>query len=259
MDDGAPLLVPDDAFLAMDEMVSKPSNLSKPLLLLSNRNSTSSDDQSIQGFHLDSSCCCLLHALGLMKQLFPNASTACMRSKKQEFENSLLPTMQSVIAENEEIIEAIGNMLQCPCSQDTYLLAIMSLIIFKVLDWYAAAARETPMVDDSQSQGKSHHRGSLSHHSEQVLQFPTIVGSYCIDGENQGRIAAQLVLSELHRVKRLVNLLSSRLKNIISEQTLDEEGITSPFSATMLLQLEADLCKRLRALSLEIVSMLRRG
>ena len=34
---------------------------------------------------------------------------------------------------------------------------------------------------------------------------------------------------------------------------------TSPFSAIMLDQLEADLRKRLRALSLEIVDMLRRG
>jgi hypothetical protein len=169
-----------------------------------------------------------------------------------------------VIAENEQTIEAISSMLQCPCSQDGYLLTIMSLIVFKALGWYAAAARETPealVTDDGQSSSKSPpgHHGHPSCHSEQVLQFPVVVGSYHIDGEDQGRMAAQLVLSELYRVQRLVNQLSKRLKAADGQDIGCDGDNTSPFSATMLNQLEADLRKRLRALSLEIVEMLRRG
>lgn len=271
------LLTPEDAFSVIDEAVSDFPTLSKPRSPPDSRGSTTSDGQSFQGFRWESRCCCLIRALDLLKQLFPNASTACTRSSGQGYENaaSQLPAIQSVVAENERTIEAISNMLQCPCSQDDYLLAIMSLIVFKVLGWYAAAARNAPVTDDSHSPSKSHpdQRRQSSCHSEQVLQFPTVAGSYCIDGEDQGRMAAQLILGELHRVQRLVNLLSQRLKRhgmrngtvgvpngaADGQDTLSDGGSTSPFSATMLDHLEADLRKRLRTLSLEIVDMLRRG
>lgn len=276
--DGAALLPPEDAFSVLDEAVAELSTLSKPRSPPNSRASTTtSDAPSFQGCRSESPCSCLIRALGLLKQLSPNTSTACTRSKRQGYENATcqLPTIQSVVAENEQTIEAISNMLQCPCSQDGYLLAIMSLIVFKVLDWYSAAARETPVTDDSQTPSQSHpvHRRHSLCHSEKVLQSPTVVGSYCIDGEDQGRMAAQLVLSELHRVQRLINLLSKRLKGhgtcngaVVTsntaadgQDTLSDGESTLPFSATMLDQLEADLRKRLRALSSEIVDMLRRG
>jgi hypothetical protein len=177
-----------------------------------------------------------------------------------------------VIAENKQTIEAISSMLQCPCSQDRYLLAIMSLVVFKVLGWYAAAAREAPVPDDSRYLSRPRPDQGL-HCSEQVLKSPAVVGSYCIDGADQGRMVAQLVLSELHRVQRLVNVLSQRLKrpgmrnegvgtsNSAAADGRDlvcDDERTSPFSATLLDQLEADLRRRLRTLSAEIVDMLRR-
>jgi hypothetical protein len=261
----ATAIIPEDAFVVMDD-ISEPTNLSKQLSLPDSQSPLPSDTFNFQDFCSDSPCCCLLRALGLLKQLFRNAATACTCSKKQGYSHTScqLPTIQSVIAENEQTIEAISNMLQCPCSQDGYLLAIMSLIVFKILGWYAAAAKEipeAPVTEDGQNSDnpKTESRRHSSCHSEQVLQFPTIVGSYCLDGEDQGRMAAQLVLSELHRVQRLVNQLSSRLKAADGQDAAREGDIASPFSATMLNQLEADLRKRLRALSLEIVDMLRRG
>ena len=213
-----------------------------------------------------------------MKQLFPNPSTACTASIIQGFDNRIkLPTIQTVIAKNEHTIEAVSNMLQCSCSQDGYLLATISLIVFKVLAWYAAAARRRPSGDEEkdnknndsvQSLGKSHSR-NLSH-SEQVLQDPAIIGSYCLAGEDSARMAAQLVLSELHRAQRLVNQLSAKLKMQAAKDSGVEDKANSadcensdfqttlPFSAVMLDRLEVDLRKRLRALSLEIAEGLRR-
>ena len=272
----AALLISDDMFSVFEEAVSEPPNLSKPRSPPNSRASPTSDAQSYQGFPAsDSPCCCLIRALGLLKQLFPNTSTACTSSNKQGYENTTrqLPTIQTVIVENEQTIQAINNMLQCPCSQDGYLLAIMSLIIFKVLDWYAAAARETPVVDEGgQSPTKSHHSQHFSDRSEHVLQYPTVVGSFCLDDEYSGRMAAQLVLSELHRVQRLMNQLSQKLKAhgttngavgmpnsaVDGQISLWDGEITSTFSAKTLDQLEADLRKHLRTLSLEIVGMLRR-
>ena len=148
----------------------------------------------------------------------------------------------------------------------------MSLIVFKVLGWYAAAARKAPSSDDDnhsmQSPRSCHSRRSSRF--EEVLQDPAVVGSYCLDGEDSARMAAQLVLSELHRVQRLVNQLSRKLKvqtaknggladtpNSLGYETSDSE-MTLPLSAVMLDQLEMDLRKRLKALSYEIVEGLRR-
>lgn len=91
-----------------------------------------------------------------------------------------------------------------------------------------------------------------------------------MDGEYEGRVAAQLVLSELHRVQQLINVLSQRL-TAHGLQTSCLELPSSPdyfyflnqdssaFPVTMLGQLEVDLRKRLRTLSVEIVDILRRG
>ena len=258
----------EDAFSFIDKAVSELPSVSKPLSPPNSRGSTISDAPCFQDLRSESSCSCLIRALGLLKQLFPNASTACARARMQASVNDTcqLPTIQCVLEENQQAIDAVSTMLQCQCSQDEYLLAIMSLIVFKVLGWYAAAARQTPMTDGSRSPAMS----ISSHHSEQVLQSPAVVGSYCIDGEDQGRMVAQLVLSKLHRVQQLVNVLSQHLKGhrtrngtITPNSAADgtdtppDRESTSHFSERMLDQLEADLRKRLRALSLDIVDVLR--
>lgn len=107
-------------------------------------------------------------------------------------------------------------------------------------------------------------------YSEQVLQDAAVVGSYCLDGEDSARMAAQLVLSELHRVQRLVNQLSAKLKIQVARNSgVEAKGsnasfdspdseLTLPFSTEMLSRLEIDLRRRLKALSLEIVEGLKR-
>lgn len=210
--------MPANTFSHIDSTVSNLPALSRPCPPLKSRSSTTStgDSQGSRHSNSKSPCSCLARALGRLEQLFPNASTACTRSTGQDYENATgqLPTIQSVIAENEETIEAIDSLLQCTCSQDSYLLAILSLIVFKLLSWYEAAARERPMTENSQSPTKTqyNHRRESLHHSEQVIQFSPVDGSDSHHGKDQDRVAAQLVLSELHRVQRLVNILSQRLK-----------------------------------------------
>ncbi|THC93456.1 hypothetical protein EYZ11_007075 [Aspergillus tanneri] len=186
-------------------------------------------------------CSCLTQALGLLKQLFPPGVGCCQPPKKPVREHGLhpLPTNQSVISNNRKTIDTISNMLQCSCSQDGYLLSLMSLIVFKVMAWYAAASRRPVLLNDRSPilNGSSHqHR----EHSEEVQHTPGLGGSDTADDEDQGRMAAQLVLSELHRVQQLVNTLSQHLK---------AKGTREQFAV--------DLRQRLRALSAEIVDILR--
>lgn len=117
------------------------------------------------------SCCCLMRALELLRKLFPAPSASCRIAKKDAFDNrNQNPTVQAVIAENESTISALNDMLECPCSEDGYLLAIISLVVFKVMGWYAAAAGRAPANEDdgevSVPTGRSSRSSSV--HREQV-------------------------------------------------------------------------------------------
>jgi hypothetical protein len=105
-------------------------------------------------------------------------------------------------------------------------------------------------------------------------------------------MAAQLVLSELHRVQRLVNALAERLESVRvrtagfsgvsgvrsgegaeagaeagagvragadGELGVDKGARTPPLSVPTFCQLEGDLRKRLRVLSSETIDLLRRA
>ncbi|GAM33823.1 C6 transcription factor [Talaromyces pinophilus] len=253
---------------------------SKPSSISDNQGSpfdAQSSNTSTRG--TDSLCYCLVRALGLMKQLFPNPTsnfTSAMEDVDQQQQqlNISPPSIQTVISKNQDTIEAISTMLNCSCAHDGYLLTIMSLIVFKVLGWYAAAAAPKAVSTDDDNSGLStpstSHSRKLSH-SEMVIQDATVVGSYCLEGADADRMAAQLVLSELHRVQRLVNQLSAKLKLQIAHETRlnsessshgssyksDESDLTVPLSAVTLDQIIVDLRKRLRALSVNIAEGLR--
>jgi hypothetical protein len=188
--------------------------------------------------------------------------------------------MESVISENKQIIEAASKVLDCPCSQDEYLLAIISLVVFKIMAWYAAAAGEKSVSDHGMSANNPFvarpERQNPLAFGEHVLPLPTTIGNYCVDGHDRSRMAAQLVLSELHRVQRLVNVISQRLESIrfhhsgvasssaASSSEADSgdtqllEARVSPLSVPTFYQLEADLRKRLRTVSSETIDILRR-
>jgi hypothetical protein len=272
-DHGHASLLPENAFAPLDREACGFPSASQP----QTPKNTQPKDTNMDDFDSNFPCPCLMRALGLLTQLFPTSSRSCQSSRESAdgqkgAGQQQLPTIKSVIADNKQTLETIGSILECPCSQDGYLLVILSLIVFKVMGWYAAAARShTP--DDSQSWTACHQRQHS--HSEQVQQSPAVVGNYCVEGEDQSRMAAQLVLSELHRVQRLVNVLSQKLKSEGARESgtdtpgsastdgssvsLDSQCSRFPFPVTMLDQAESDLRKRLRRLSAEIVEMLRCG
>jgi hypothetical protein len=260
--------IPD--FPAFSKSSSISDNHGSPL------DAQSSSNNSTRGG--DNLCYCLVRALGLMKQLFPNPTsnfTSAMEDVDQQPQQSNIapPSIQTVISKNQDTIEAISTMLNCSCAHDGYLLTIMSLIVFKVLGWYAAAAAPKSASSDEDNSGaqtpSTTHSRKLSN-SEMVIQDTAVVGSYCLEGADADRMAAQLVLSELHRVQRLVNQLSAKLKLQIAHETpfsnesshgssykSDDSDFTVPLSAVTLDQIIVDLRKRLRALSVNIVEGLR--
>ena len=243
---------------------------------------------SADGDHVmtGSHCSCLAKALDLMTQLFPHPSNFCTTSETSGGDDVvLLPTVPVVVERNRHTVEAVSAMLACPCSQDAHLLAIMAHIVFKVLGWYAVAARRTPPTpsvtlttspssrDDgsaSISSDSINHSGSRSSSTrrssylEQVSWQAERVGRYRLDDDDSGRMVAQLVLSELHRVQSLVRELVAKLNAQSgtgppsgSAGNIAEQQPSSPFSGAILDLLGVDLRKRLKELSVEIVGSLR--
>jgi hypothetical protein len=170
---------------------------------------------------------------------------SCQLSEQEGGTHTPKASLKTVIDANKQTIDAVSTMLQCPCLQDGYLLTIISLIVFKILDSYSAAAIisevEEPDADADATE-------------DDVLYM-----------------AAQRILGELHRVQRLVKQLSINIKrHTATESQLDipetviscgqerKSEIALPFSTVMLSQLEEDMRKRLKSLSTGMAAHLRR-
>ncbi|KAL4944993.1 hypothetical protein BDV06DRAFT_232168 [Aspergillus oleicola] len=233
--------------------------------------------------------CCLAICLDTLMRLFPNARTGCQRPGGHYTDK--LCTIETVVEDNKEILETVQSVLECRCAEDEYVATLISLIVFKVLGWYVAVARDRssdPIPDEvfdwtnESSSGEHSRQSSLSSFQEQVVHLPAVVGSYCVDGHHQSRMAAQLVLSELYRVQRLVTLVVRRLEAIRSrsfggDSTGSSTSATNsspdagagqlaaftipsaPLSSTTLGHLSDDLRNRLRYVSAETISILRRA
>ncbi|KAL4898952.1 aflatoxin regulatory protein-domain-containing protein [Aspergillus multicolor] len=254
---------------------------------------------------IETNPCCLSACLDLLMRLFPYAGADCERHGHDERTGKLC-TIESVIEDNKQIVDKVQTILACTCAENEYVVTLISLIVFKVLGWYIAVARDRPSEPsaapghhldqdhDMQSnwegagahmQSQGNRGASMSSFAEEVLHLPTVVGSYCVDGHHQGRMAAQLVLSELHRVQRLVTLVGQRLEAMRSRSpssstsgsvavslpsSMSSSGSRlsrtpalgvpiAPLSSNTLANLEEDLRKRLRAVSTETIDILRRA
>ena len=251
-----------DTFPVFEDAVSEFLAQSPPSSSLPNLTTPSKEEHSYKIRATESPCSCLVQALSFMKHLFPSSSNACTTWTTQGLDKvTAIPSIQAVIARNEATIEAVSTMLKCACSQDGYLLSIMSLIMFKVLGWYAAVARKTPSL---------HSPPASRSPIDPAFHNSTVIGSYCLDGADSDRMAAQLVLSELHRVRLLISKLSSKLKGqaaaakkrkgeVETSESMDlGNELTLPLSAVMYDQLDNDLRNRLRTLSCEMLDRLRR-
>ena len=204
------------------------------------------------------SCHCMISAMDCLKSLYSKTSiseTLTQPIRKQTIlgeRPAITPrTTQSVITENQNIIEAMDDILQCQCpSQDGYLLAMLSLLVFQLLDRYIIAATMT------QTYSLHSETKNSSSHCQFQSELCSLGSNWYIEGEDHARVSTQMVLGELHRVQRVMNKLSLQLTK--APDILSDNQGPWPFSSTMLDHLKADLRKRLKDVSSRVVDMLRR-
>ncbi|KAH9205955.1 hypothetical protein DL95DRAFT_470096 [Leptodontidium sp. 2 PMI_412] len=279
--DIAKLLIPDDTdHEPLSDMSSVNHSNASKATSSPNEQSLSSNNTSVS--HASDSCMCLVQALDIMKKV--SSSTDLVSPKissgdgLSDFSDILpgvtiqVPSAHHIVLGNKETIEVLTTMLQCSCREDGYLLMVLAMIVCRIVGRYAAAAFKHPEEGEEGIEGSGVSTSTKDHKRRP---------SDCsVDGEElRRRMAAQLILIELHRVQRFINELSLRLQaHGRASADSNNEGIlrvgdskwemqvstpvehlitAAPFSATGFAQLETDMRKCLSTLSSEIIKMLR--
>ena len=222
---------------------------------------------------------CFPYALDTLNKLGAGDAAACMMSVGEHgySRSSGQPpsSVHTIISRNEHAINEMSRILQCSCSANSFLLTIVALVVFKVLDWYAQAAK-TATADEDET-FNSNPYSSLPSPRQRSAEL-TSASHRQQKGRDYDRQSAQLVLVELHRVQRFLSQLSPKLQACGHEPQSRRASIASsqpsmanpqfsedvlamaslPFSLVVLEQLEPEVRKRIRSLSAEIIEFLRR-
>lgn len=231
-----------------------------------------------------SPCGCLMQALDLLKKLSSGSTssrTAFPGPDATEVPRAVNSgSSQIVVLENKQSIEAVSSKLAClSCADDSFLLTVLSMIVLKVIERYAAVAQAQPhKTGKSESEADKSARLSINIISggDDWMRVPSHAHNGSYDDSGNGRMAAQLVLSELHRVQSLVNKLSPKLKGPKEREGQNiapklrywgrprvagdgDRMVMTPILADTLDQMERDVRKSLSTLSTEIINGLRQG
>nr|UWK20180.1 Myb-like transcriptional regulator [Trichoderma crystalligenum] len=204
--------------------------------------------------------------IGLLKGLCSLSTKSYSASMRIQPGPRHLPTIHSVISSNEQTVKAINEMLQCDCTEDGYLLVILSVTLLKILATYATVVRQIPNLDVESPCWVPMSLDPPNQPQEELGEKH----NYGVDCKDQARLVGQQILSQLHRVQRLVNTLSQHFQTAggrdgapstppfdNSTDLFTSPESLFPFPASMLDQMEASLRKRLRDLSAEIMDLLR--
>jgi hypothetical protein len=204
---------------------------------------------------------CMTLALNTLRSLHTPPST-CSFASVSAFDSgsSPIPTIDHVLSTNKAIIDSLGVIINCSCSVHPQLHLLLTLIVSKIVAWYSAVARSDSDNDASSMSSGTSNKSTTA--TERVLHLPIMVGKYNLDGVDKGKMRAQLVLGELHRVVRFVGQLSKRFEEMESaadEQVSGEETELGRERASysMYVELEAFLRQQVRAVTKEAMDVLR--
>jgi hypothetical protein len=201
------------------------------------------------------SCMCMARALASMKQADQLATAVSTTPPGRAADHvAALRIVLDVIEKNKGIVQAVDTMLKCPALHDGYLLTLISLIIFRVLNLYGSIlCKSTEQQNDSQ-QGLPRRASSTS----------------CLsDSSDSARTAAQLLVGELRHLRHVIEKLGDKLQlQIVMEHSsaASTSGdstdlyaeVMSPLSTAIYTQLDVNLTRRLKGLSWGIIDQLSR-
>lgn len=196
------------------------------------------------GQTLPTACSCQSLALQMIMQARPSQKQiACLLGEQPH-------SFEAVLDMSFNTIRAMDGIFSCTCAKDLYLLVILTLVACKTLEWFEAAALVgTP-------------------HASGLISQPTVdIGGKPCTGESSGRIAAQLVLSRLPGMQKLVNTLLAQtfpLPGSTPENNSDDVhpnalggALINCLSSNLAQSLAADLRKQTINLARKVSAQLR--
>ena len=134
-----------------------------------------------------------------------------------------LPTLDVVITTNKSAVDKLFVLLGCPCSSNPHFSTTIAFTIVKILSWYQAISGANHSEADSpitQMEAFSHSPLSLS-------DFGSM-------SENDDSYRAQLVLTELRKVEKLIDKFSERYtKNANHAETGIDGGVYGALEALL--------------------------
>lgn len=175
-----------------------------------------------------------------------NPSQSLQQAKPQDQNLSLYEVME----ENRQTIDALTPAMECSCIKDELVVTLMPLVVLKILKSYRAAARRSlagkmpasPVRSRAQS---FENIANMSHDFVSQLD------------RNQGRVGASHVLSKMHKVQKLVNSLSVRMR--ASRENAAADPAAAVLSQETFERLESDMKSQIHTASTEIIDLLNRA
>ncbi|KAL8896039.1 MAG: hypothetical protein Q9207_007901 [Kuettlingeria erythrocarpa] len=153
---------------------------------------------------------CMSLAINTLQSLHMAPPTCSIASGSPQTKAlSLDPTIEHVLATNRAVLDSVSVILSCYCSLNAQVALVLTLIGSKLIAWYRAVLKN----DDQPLHNQFGNGSSSNMMAERVLDFPSTVGMYNLEGADKGKIQAQLVLSELRRVMGLVDQLAKHFGN----------------------------------------------
>ena len=157
-------------------------------------------------------------ALSLDHQYQVHKSSSCMHLTSSILHNLSFPsgfcttfpnhvpdsTIDKVLDTSRHAMTMLYKLLRCSCAQTSSSALSIALTILKILDSYCVIARS---VSTSPSTLMSFANQPAQN---MVLDTPITVGMYKIDAEDEHRVILLLLLSELRRVRQLVEAFARR-------------------------------------------------
>ncbi|KAI1290966.1 hypothetical protein F5Y03DRAFT_401051 [Xylaria venustula] len=214
-------------------------------------------------------CSCLNRALGLLQQLSAEPSERPGSSPIPGPVKQYRSQANCRGAENKKYVEEAMNIVECSCSEDAYLLSLIGLLAFKIMGLYTTTARELRETGSTNEQRLAY----------PMIKMPTTREYSYPTHSERIHSTAQSFLGEVRLVQQLVGSLSLRLRrlgagrsreaNVTSNSyatgnipdahskkvilgTAEENG-NWPLPATLLYQLDVDLRRQLRAMTIEVL------
>lgn len=180
-----------------------------------------------------------------------------------------IQSTETIIAKNKQVIDTINQILQSSSIQDGYCLVVINLIVSRVLNRYASAARQHPF-DTQDNHNILNNIPTPINTSTKWSMGAGGVSSDPLQNQKINPKTAQRVLSELYQVEGLIDKLSSSMQLCTKRSEILSNGggfsssdsgaaapVASPFSTAVLGQLDTELRKRLSTVSLELIDGLR--